>query len=614
MGCVKETIPESRNEPYNQDHLTTLRRSFHTLKGSGRMVGLNAFGEAAWSIEQVLNLRLSETRAGDADLYGLLNKAVEVLSAWVEDLQTQGRSDRTPTALVRAAERLKAGGGFVYEEAAPAPQAVSQTSEEELIPAPSAPAPMVAEAVVDEKVDADFVPEIVIEEEISMSLPQAEEITLSDADMAAFRAGDGAVEKVEELPQIASPEAVNAPGPIAEVIDFPAMLAPEVKRDDNVKRIGDIEISVPLHNIYLAETDELVRFLSQDVAEWRHEPDRHVNTQAVHAAHSLAGSSATVGFKSIQEVAHGLEMVLQYLSRKPVKLNDTEYDTLEHSIERIRFMLQMFALGEMPDHEPQQVQILSQLLNEISARAEHKPEDVFALPPVGISAEVIAAAQEQEEQERQEAARQALTSVNSEPELLAASVPEPEAFIPQEAEAFIPQEPEAIVSLEVEPFILPEPAPAETIEPAPAALPEPDPIGLVESVSAAAAEPEPEPEPEQPEPVVTAQDFPAFAEPEPIAVMAPEPPVTVQPRPAIEAEPEPQFEVQPEPVSSETAAESLFVHEEAGATDPALMIKDELDPDLLPVFLEEGRDMLPQMGQALRTWPGPPDPKPSDSR
>jgi chemosensory pili system protein ChpA (sensor histidine kinase/response regulator) len=32
------------------------------------------------------------------------------------------------------------------------------------------------------------------------------------------------------------------------------------------------------------------------------------------------------------------------------------------------------------------------------------------------------------------------------------------------------------------------------------------------------------------------------------------------------------------------------------------LLKDELDADLLPVFLEEGRDMLPQVGQNLRSW------------
>ncbi len=54
--------------------------------------------------------------------------------------------------------------------------------------------------------------------------------------------------------------------------------------------------------------------------------------------------------------------------------------------------------------------------------------------------------------------------------------------------------------------------------------------------------------------------------------------------------------------------EPVFTHEDDAALDPAvlLLIKDELDPDLLPVFLEEGRDMLPQMGQDLRSWQGNP--------
>jgi len=41
--------------PADVSELTTLRRAFHTLKGSSRMVGLNEFGEAGWSLEQVLN-------------------------------------------------------------------------------------------------------------------------------------------------------------------------------------------------------------------------------------------------------------------------------------------------------------------------------------------------------------------------------------------------------------------------------------------------------------------------------------------------------------------------------------------------------------------------------
>jgi chemosensory pili system protein ChpA (sensor histidine kinase/response regulator) len=42
-----------REDPSNLADQTTLRRAFHTLKGSSRMVGLHEFGEAAWAFEQL---------------------------------------------------------------------------------------------------------------------------------------------------------------------------------------------------------------------------------------------------------------------------------------------------------------------------------------------------------------------------------------------------------------------------------------------------------------------------------------------------------------------------------------------------------------------------------
>jgi chemosensory pili system protein ChpA (sensor histidine kinase/response regulator) len=50
------------DEPGNLSEQTTLRRAFHTLKGSSRMVGLDEFGEAGWAMEQMLNAWLAEQR------------------------------------------------------------------------------------------------------------------------------------------------------------------------------------------------------------------------------------------------------------------------------------------------------------------------------------------------------------------------------------------------------------------------------------------------------------------------------------------------------------------------------------------------------------------------
>lgn len=48
-------LPDWSVDPSAADPLGEVRRAFHTLKGSGRMVGAEAIGELAWSVENMLN-------------------------------------------------------------------------------------------------------------------------------------------------------------------------------------------------------------------------------------------------------------------------------------------------------------------------------------------------------------------------------------------------------------------------------------------------------------------------------------------------------------------------------------------------------------------------------
>lgn len=52
-------FPEWLINPDHQENLKTIRRHFHTLKGSGRMVGAKSAGEMAWAVEDTLNRVLS---------------------------------------------------------------------------------------------------------------------------------------------------------------------------------------------------------------------------------------------------------------------------------------------------------------------------------------------------------------------------------------------------------------------------------------------------------------------------------------------------------------------------------------------------------------------------
>ena len=99
-----EALRRLGETPDDLGDLTLIRRAFHTLKGSSRMVGLKVFGEAAWACEQLYNTRLAESSRLESDLCAFTADALRELGDWVEaiaDGRAQGatapRCRRVPT-------------------------------------------------------------------------------------------------------------------------------------------------------------------------------------------------------------------------------------------------------------------------------------------------------------------------------------------------------------------------------------------------------------------------------------------------------------------------------------------------------------------------------------
>ncbi len=123
LAAIAEASAGSRAAPQDVALLTTMRRGFHTLKGSSRMVGLAAFGEAAWAMEQVLNLWLAEERPASDALLALIDAAHARLAGWVDALQVDAAAAIDPAPVVAAATALREGR---EEEATPAIEAVEE--------------------------------------------------------------------------------------------------------------------------------------------------------------------------------------------------------------------------------------------------------------------------------------------------------------------------------------------------------------------------------------------------------------------------------------------------------------------------------------------------------
>ncbi|WP_199096727.1 Hpt domain-containing protein [Dyella sp. ASV21] len=96
-------------DPQQLDALMPLRRSFHTLKGSGRLVGASLLGEFAWKVENMLNRVLDQSVPPHEGVQALVSVAVDALPQLRAALMGQGTVTAPIAAIMETAERLASG-------------------------------------------------------------------------------------------------------------------------------------------------------------------------------------------------------------------------------------------------------------------------------------------------------------------------------------------------------------------------------------------------------------------------------------------------------------------------------------------------------------------------
>ena len=366
--------------------LTTVRRAFHTLKGSSRMVGLRDFGEAAWSCEQLYNARLAEAPRADDDLRGFTIDALAYLGDWIECIAAGRAGGHDPRAVAKAADALRCDNRrdplplpLTSAAAAPVPPEAAAVTT----PAPAAPflaAGEFAPAALDDGPPLELPSRFDLPEEAAPPVPMQRAINIDfdlDLDAAAEDAGSQTAamplgapadepppvpEAVELIDldftfddEIAAPvphepkpdEPQHEPKPALEGVP-PTPAAPD---PNEFKVIGTLSIPIPLFNIYLNEADELSRRLGTELAEWTLELHRPVGDHAVALAHSLAGNSATVGFTDLSHLSRALEHAL--MRSDAIGHGDAAEAQLFVDVsDEIRRLLHQFAAGFLPSAPP----------------------------------------------------------------------------------------------------------------------------------------------------------------------------------------------------------------------------------------------------------------------
>ena len=135
---LQKMFPLWEENPQDAEALTNVRRSFHTLKGSGRMVGAQLIGDFSWSIENLLNRVISKTLDRTPDILNLMRSAVIAIPELVEQLES-GRTPASDIAKIIAQAHAIAGtpprpSRPAETPAAPAPVQVAPPRAQEAKP------------------------------------------------------------------------------------------------------------------------------------------------------------------------------------------------------------------------------------------------------------------------------------------------------------------------------------------------------------------------------------------------------------------------------------------------------------------------------------------------
>ena len=403
LDTARQALRSLHTQAADLGAITTVRRGFHTLKGSSRMVGLRDFGDAAWSCEQLYNAVLANQGGIEPEMQGLTDDALGYFEAWVEaitagDASAFAASDVSHAADAMRLERRRVA--IALPGTAPASTATAVAATNSLIdrvpdlPLASdldfSPLPDLAAAALPSTAPTAVTvvgPAGAGEVTLDLSharapandsapldsrlvpLPEVEELSFDLADFDSLGAAPAAAVAPQPatglvvdtaLPELSSSALADlaTTGPAVPAASVEAKPASEPSDAEQFKRIGPLRISIALFNIFLNEADELSRRLGNELAEWGLELHRPVADSTVALAHSLAGNSATVGYADLSVLARALEHALER-SQQHQRGRVDEARLFNSCALEIRRLLHQFAAGFLPGSDPDLVRRLS---------------------------------------------------------------------------------------------------------------------------------------------------------------------------------------------------------------------------------------------------------------
>ncbi len=401
LASLNEQIPLWERDHGNEESLSTIRRSFHTLKGSGRLIGAELIGEFAWNFENMLNRVIDKSRPLTQDVFNILNESLGVLPQLIEQLK--GNKDPIPniyqlmdrTELLGKWKKPEAGEGTTSAKKTVKKEVVKEKIELEETPVLEieeiAPEELdVQDAEVDLDVDEfqtieiseDEVMDEISEDELMLGEEAAEEISIGDNQLEESDEDFGEefdIDLTDELEalQIASSDDDHEEVALDDIIDE---LSSEESKPESIQVENDlleddtlqIYIDPVLFGIFKGESESHLQQINNMLE--RHNQSIEPLTasgELLRALHTLFGSARTAGVDEIAELCGELEKYVRlYLNDDDLSISRSGVKLVSDVTAKVSAML---AALEQKNHQLESDEILLTRISELANEKQNSP-------------------------------------------------------------------------------------------------------------------------------------------------------------------------------------------------------------------------------------------------
>ncbi|MEQ8798370.1 MAG: Hpt domain-containing protein [Salinisphaeraceae bacterium] len=353
LANLQRDVPVWAGDLGDSERLAEIRRAFHTLKGSGRMVQADEIGEFGWAVEHLLNRCLEGAVPVDARVRRVVDDAVAALPALIEDFKA-GRPPTAAAPVIGAAQAITGGGDTADGEAGGESELlrIFRADAKRHLQTLNGVAATVPPVRVPDKLirslhtlkgSAEAVGEISI---VRIAAPLEQ---FADAARAAeFSLDAPALAVLGDAVTLVESFVVGDRHEIADT-DIDGWLA----RLDQQRRALPAEAvdASDWRELMIVFTDEacdLVDAIEADLRDWRESPgDLHYPRSLRGRAHTLKGSARTADAGSMGQVAQEFEQLMQRYARGELPAPDAPaLDVLDSVADGLYAMLDRFRHGD----------------------------------------------------------------------------------------------------------------------------------------------------------------------------------------------------------------------------------------------------------------------------